>query len=161
MFASNRRGGTIVSQPRFARQHAIQPFPARYGLRRRRMSDQASTELRMVVLRRPGLRIVQVMGELDMLTAPALRDCLRIQLIMKPNTLVIDLNEVEFLGAAGVRVLMATRRTGELLGCDVLLAGGLCDIVVRALHLSGWSVPGHSRGVRRTHWSSAHRARPA
>jgi anti-anti-sigma factor len=161
MFASNRRGGTIVSQSRFARQYPIQPLPARFGLRRRRMSDQASTELRLVVLRRPGLRIVQVVGELDMVTAPALRECLRIQLIMNPNTLVIDLNEVEFLGAAGVEVLIATRRTGEVLGCDVLVAGGLWDIVVRALHLSGWSVPGHRLGARRTHWSSAHRARPA
>jgi hypothetical protein len=61
MFAF-KSGGTIVSRRRFARQHPIQPFPARYGLRRRRMSDQASTELRMVVLRCPGLRIVQVRG---------------------------------------------------------------------------------------------------
>jgi hypothetical protein len=47
----------------------------------------------MVVSRRPGLRIVQVMGKLDMVAAP--RDCLRIHLIIKPNTLVIGLNEVE------------------------------------------------------------------
>jgi anti-anti-sigma regulatory factor len=91
-----------------------------------------TTELRIVVVRRPGLRLLRVSGELDMLAAP----------VLKPAILVVDLTELEFLGAAGMSVLLATREFGAQLGCDVLLSATRGGIVARVLRLSGWALPG-------------------
>jgi anti-sigma B factor antagonist len=53
-----------------------------------------------------GLCVVQVGGELDMLTAPTLTDFLARALASKPRSLVIDITEVTFLGSSGLRVLV-------------------------------------------------------
>ncbi|HEY0577674.1 MAG TPA: STAS domain-containing protein [Pseudonocardia sp.] len=102
--------------------------------------DRSPVRLCLIVHRRPGLRIVQVKGELDILTAPALLECLRLQLLMAPTMLVLDLSEVEFLAAAGLSALLVARHTGERLGCDVLLSNGLRPMVARVLQLCGWYV---------------------
>jgi anti-sigma B factor antagonist len=58
-----------------------------------------------------GLVVVSVSGSVDMLTAPALAESLDSALANKPNGLVVDLSKVEFLGSAGISVLMKTRDT--------------------------------------------------
>jgi anti-sigma B factor antagonist len=50
--------------------------------------------------------IVTASGELDMLTAPQLRDAVQSALSNKPAGLIIDLAQVDFLGSAGMQVLM-------------------------------------------------------
>lgn len=56
-----------------------------------------------------GLVVVSVSGNVDMLTAPGLADALDSALAKKPNGLIVDLSKVEFLGSAGISVLMKTR----------------------------------------------------
>jgi anti-sigma B factor antagonist len=55
------------------------------------------------------LTVVSVSGSVDMLTAPALADAIDSALAKKPNGLIVDLSKVEFLGSAGISVLMRTR----------------------------------------------------
>lgn len=63
-------------------------------------------------------RVVTVTGEVDVVTAPDLADCLTTQLAAA-QVVVVDLDGVRFLGSAGVAVLfeaneLATRRGREL-----------------------------------------------
>jgi anti-anti-sigma factor len=56
-----------------------------------------------------GLAVVAVSGSVDMLTAPGLTEALDSALAKKPKGLIVDLLKVEFLGSAGISVLMKTR----------------------------------------------------
>ena len=56
-----------------------------------------------------GLAVVSVSGSVDMLTAPGLADAIDSALAKKPNGLIVDLSKVDFLGSAGISVLMKTR----------------------------------------------------
>jgi anti-sigma B factor antagonist len=53
------------------------------------------------------LVVVSVSGSVDMLSAPWLTDAIESALAKHPNGLVVDLSGVEFLGSAGISVLMA------------------------------------------------------
>ena len=52
--------------------------------------------------------VVAASGDLDMLTAPQLRDAVEAALSKTPAGLIVDLTKVEFLGSAGMQVLMET-----------------------------------------------------
>jgi anti-anti-sigma factor len=57
--------------------------------------------------------VVSASGELDMLTAPQLRDAVQSALSKNPSGLIVDLTHVDFLGSAGMQVLMeAHNQTG-------------------------------------------------
>jgi anti-anti-sigma factor len=57
--------------------------------------------------------IVAASGELDMLTVPQLRDAVQSALSKDPTGLIVDLTQVDFLGSAGMQVLMeAHNQTG-------------------------------------------------
>ena len=56
-----------------------------------------------------GLAVVAVSGSVDRLTAPGLVEAIDSALAKKPKGLIIDLLKVEFLGSAGISVLMKTR----------------------------------------------------
>jgi anti-sigma B factor antagonist len=56
-----------------------------------------------------GLAVVSVSGSVDMLTAPGLAEAIDAALANKPKGLIVDLSKVEFLGSAGISVLMKTR----------------------------------------------------
>jgi anti-sigma B factor antagonist len=56
-----------------------------------------------------GLAVVAVSGSVDMLTAPGLTEAIDSALANKPKGLIVDLLKVEFLGSAGISVLMKTR----------------------------------------------------
>ena len=58
-----------------------------------------------------GLAVVSVTGSVDMLTAPGLSEAIDTALAKKPSGLIVDLSKVEFLGSAGISVLMKTRDT--------------------------------------------------
>ncbi|MGB7111573.1 MAG: STAS domain-containing protein, partial [Mycobacterium sp.] len=61
-----------------------------------------------------GLAVVSVSGSVDMLTAPGLAEAIDSALANEPKGLIVDLTKVEFLGSAGISVLMKTRdKLGE------------------------------------------------
>jgi anti-sigma B factor antagonist len=52
--------------------------------------------------------IVTATGALDLLTSPQLRDAVQAALRKKPAGLIIDLLQLDFLGSAGMQVLVDT-----------------------------------------------------
>jgi len=64
-----------------------------------------------------------VSGEIDLHTAPSLRDAALAALRQHGATLRIDLCEVPFMDSTGLEVLLATRRRAELEGGSLTLLG--------------------------------------
>lgn len=60
-----------------------------------------------------GVVTVTVVGEVDTFTAPVLRSTLDSQLEQQPRDLVIDLSGVQFLGSAGLAVLVETQKSSR------------------------------------------------
>ncbi|MGE2731452.1 STAS domain-containing protein [Mycolicibacterium vaccae] len=66
-----------------------------------------------------GVLVVAAVGAVDMLTAPKLQEVIDAGVERKPSGLVVDLTDVDFLGSAGMQVLMATYNN---LGSDIRFA---------------------------------------
>lgn len=64
--------------------------------------------------------MVAASGELDMLTAPQLRDAVQSALGKEPAGLIVDLTQVDFLGSAGMQVLMEAHNQTD--GADTRFA---------------------------------------
>ena len=60
-----------------------------------------------------GAVTVTVVGEVDTFTAPVLRSSLDTQMEQSPSELVIDLSGVQFLGSAGLAVLVETQKAAR------------------------------------------------
>lgn len=83
-----------------------------------------------------GVLVAHCSGEIDMVTAPALRDAVDLLLTQRPPALVIDLGSVRFLGSSGIEVLVATTQAAERTGV-VLAVVAATHAVLRALEVSG------------------------
>jgi anti-anti-sigma factor len=87
---------------------------------------------------RPGRVVVQVTGEVDTFTAPLLELCLDSQAEQHGlRELVVDLEQVTFLGAAGVRALAVAYRRCRSRGTRLVLRGADRRRVLRPLQLTG------------------------
>ncbi len=86
----------------------------------------------------PGRVVVEVTGEVDAYTAPALDACLSSQ-ATRPDVrqLVVDLRRVTFLGAAGVTVLAQAHRRCRMRGARLVIRTGGRRAVLRPLQLTG------------------------
>ena len=72
-------------------------------------------DLGLDVSERDGVTIVAARGELDMATAPRLRDLTIARLTAGDQAIVLDLSEVEFLDSTGLGTLVAIlKRTRSL-----------------------------------------------
>jgi anti-anti-sigma factor len=122
--------------------------PANLGTRSRRCVGYvgADTELTTlnpafgVTLHYPtvGICVVAVHGDLDMLTTPVLRACVRDQLTAAPAHLILDLQPVRFLGASGLTCLMRARDLAQqTTGTQLHLAGLVNRTVAHLLKISG------------------------
>jgi anti-anti-sigma factor len=80
---------------------------------------------------RPDVTVVGLRGDLDLLTAPLLREALR-PLIDAAGAVLVDLSGVEFLGSSGLAELAAAQDGGARI---VLVASGRA--VVRPLEVTG------------------------
>jgi anti-anti-sigma factor len=80
------------------------------------------TEVAVSVLHRPANTVVALRGDIDIATAPALRE--RLFGLLRPGMrlLILDLSGVPFCGAAGLAVLIGTRRRAISLGITVHLS---------------------------------------
>ena len=56
-----------------------------------------------------GVTVVAATGAIDMLTAPHLQEVMNAALARDPARLILDMTDVDFLGSAGMQVLMVTR----------------------------------------------------
>jgi anti-sigma B factor antagonist len=83
-----------------------------------------------------GYVTLRVNGEIDLHTAPTLRDAALTALRQHGSTLRIDLREVPFMDSTGLEVLLATRRRAELEGGSLTLVG-LSPAVLRVIEVTG------------------------
>jgi anti-sigma B factor antagonist len=79
---------------------------------------------------------VTVVGEVDTFTAPVLRSSLDTQLEQSPRELVIDLSGVQFLGSAGLAVLVETQKAARSRDVDLRLIA-TTRAVTRPLEVTG------------------------
>lgn len=95
--------------------------------------DQLSVEVE-----RPGpaTTVLRVRGEVDMLTSSVLQTCIERSLDADPEVLVIDLEDVDFLGTSGLAALIQIRGAAHLADAQLRLA---CTNrqVLRPLALAG------------------------
>jgi anti-anti-sigma factor len=98
--------------------------------------------------RHPGLRLrtawpaphavlVTARGDLDSVTAPDLATLLSDRLWATPERLVVDLSEVDFLGVAGVQVLLHAALQAGQGNTELLVVTGSNPMVRRALRVTG------------------------
>ena len=83
-----------------------------------------------------GITIAALTGELDIASAPALRDQLLSLLRPRSSRLVIDLSRVSFCDASGLAVLVSTERRARLLGGFLRLAA-VSPQAGRVLNITG------------------------
>jgi anti-anti-sigma factor len=74
--------------------------------RHRATADSAPIVKLSVQEPRPGVRVIMVVGELDMLSAPTLEQAVHDQWVEGLRGLIIDLTGLIFLGCAGILVLI-------------------------------------------------------
>lgn len=84
----------------------------------------------------PGRTIVRIGGELDMLTAPRLRDALFPVVSDADADVALDLDRVTFLGSNGLGVLVEVARRAQDTGAALRLVAGT-RVVNRPLTLTG------------------------
>ena len=83
-----------------------------------------------------GAVTVTVVGEVDTFTAPVLRSSLDTQLEQQPRGLVIDLSGVQFLGSAGLAVLVETQKSARARDVELRLVA-TTRAVTRPLEVTG------------------------
>jgi len=87
-----------------------------------------------------GVRVVRLGGELDAFSAPSLRDDLHREVVARPAVVALDLSDLEFLGLAGLSVLLEMQQLAGEAGTAMLLVGSPAPVVERLLGLVGWTV---------------------
>jgi anti-sigma B factor antagonist len=102
----------------------------------------ASTPLDLQVTTTAGYTVVEVGGEIDLASAPALRDCLNQMIDAGSRRLVVDLRQVSFIDSVGLGVLMGARRrllahAGHDRFLQLVCAEGLVLRVLRLTFLDG------------------------
>ena len=69
-----------------------------------------------------------------------LRDDLRRKVVARPAVVALDLSDLEFLGVAGLSVLLDIQQLAGEAGTAMLLVGSPAPVVERLLGLVGWTV---------------------
>lgn len=85
----------------------------------------------------PHAVLVTARGDLDSVTAGDLATLLSDRLWATPERLVVDLSEVDFLGVAGIRVLLHAALQAGSGGTELLVVTGTNPMVRRALQVTG------------------------
>jgi anti-anti-sigma factor len=96
----------------------------------------ASELLKINILPGQDCATLRLSGEIDLSTAPAVREAALSALQQFSTVLHIDLSGVSFMDSTGLEVLLATRRRAELLGGQLHLKDPT-PAVLRVLEVTG------------------------
>ncbi|AHH99734.1 STAS domain-containing protein [Kutzneria viridogrisea] len=100
------------------------------------MTDNNNTSITLAVREvSPEVAVISIGGEVDMLTAPELREAVD-RAIDSCRALVLDLNAVTFLGSAGLAVLVETSHEANRRGVPLRLVAS-SRTVCRPLEVTG------------------------
>ncbi|MET8763136.1 STAS domain-containing protein [Lentzea sp. NPDC004782] len=81
--------------------------------------------------------VTAVAGELDMATDDVVWDEVRAQLETRPGVLVLDLSEVQFMGSAGINVLLQSHMEATQHGTRLVVVAPQESFVNRVLTIVG------------------------
>ncbi|MFG1998934.1 STAS domain-containing protein [Spirillospora sp. NPDC048911] len=100
------------------------------------MTSSHAPDQALSVLRRPAYTVARLRGELDLATAPALRE--KVAAVLRPGTrlLILDVSAVSFCDATGLTVLTRARHRASVLGVALVVAGP-CSQVAKLLRATG------------------------
>lgn len=90
-----------------------------------------------------GRTIVKLSGELDIASAPELREQLLAILSRRtPSHLILDLSKLRFIDSSGIAVFVNTERRARLLGCTLALVAPQAPVsrVLQVCGLDQWFV---------------------
>jgi anti-sigma B factor antagonist len=102
------------------------------------MTEATGPDFEVTVQRSSRTAVVQVAGELDLASAPALADVLR-SLEPPCDRVILDLSGLAFIDSTGLRLAIAEHRRAELDGFDFVVAGAT-EPILRVLRVTGLDV---------------------
>lgn len=102
------------------------------------MIEMTDPDFEVTVQRSSGTAVVQVAGELDLASAPALADVLR-NLERPCDHVILDLSRLTFIDSTGLRLAITEHRRAELDGFDFVIAGAT-EPILRVLRIAGLDV---------------------
>jgi anti-sigma B factor antagonist len=79
--------------------------------------------------------VLSVVGEIDLVTAPALEESITTALAQRPDMVVVDLSEVDFLASVGMSVLIGCNEQAGTVTRFRLVASGAATF--RPMELTG------------------------
>ena len=79
---------------------------------------------------------IEVVGRLDTITAPALEKTVS-ENIESIESLILDLNGLEYISSAGLRVLLGAQKKMKAKGSMKLI--GVCEEVMEVLEMTGFA----------------------
>jgi anti-sigma B factor antagonist len=100
-------------------------------------TDPPPSGLSIAVAHGNGAPVLRVAGELDLTSAPRLRQAVNTVLAGHPPVLVVDLSGLGFSDCTGLRVLIEARRRQAARGHQLRITG-LQSPVRRLIHLVGF-----------------------
>ena len=80
--------------------------------------------------------IIEVVGRLDTITAPALDKTIN-EDICDTKNLVLDLKGMEYISSAGLRVLLAAQKKMQKIGS--MKVTGVCEEVMEVFEMTGFA----------------------
>ena len=80
--------------------------------------------------------IIEIVGRLDTVTAPALDQAIN-EDIGDAKNLVLDVNGLEYISSAGLRVLLAAQKKMQKIGSMKVV--GVCDEVMEVFEMTGFA----------------------
>ena len=80
--------------------------------------------------------VLEIMGRLDTITAPALDKTINENLVEIKN-LILDFNNLEYISSAGLRVLLATQKKMQHIGSMKVI--NVCAEVMEVFEMTGFA----------------------
>jgi anti-sigma B factor antagonist len=94
--------------------------------------------MNITISQEANLTVIRIAGSIDSLTCDEAQAFFDKQINNTQKCLVIDLNQVDYLSSAGLRVLISALKNARQRGGDLYL-GGLQDNVRQVLNLAGFA----------------------
>jgi anti-sigma B factor antagonist len=80
--------------------------------------------------------IIEIVGRLDTVTAPTLEKMINEELD-GITSLILDMNALEYISSAGLRVLLSAQKKMQKIGNMKLI--GVCEAVMEVLEMTGFT----------------------
>jgi anti-sigma B factor antagonist len=88
------------------------------------------------IQKNPAETVLRVVGRLDTVTAPALDKTIQ-EAIGETGTLILDMQSLEYISSAGLRVLLGAQKKMQKIGTMKLV--NVCEAVMEVFEMTGFA----------------------